>query len=327
MNRRIFFGAAAAASFSIIGLLCIVFAHAAQAINVSGSLQVSVSAQVGSTPPPPPPPPPPGGGGGGGGGNVAPPVDPNLFPTTGVVFIGKAYPSSNVSLLQNGRLIVRTISGPDATFLISISNATPGTANYLLVAEDPFGRQSSFTVPVVVTQAATTTVSGIYIAPTLDLNKRQVNIGDNLIFFGRSVPSSDVTIQVNSETELFLRTKADNSGGYLYTLDSSLLNIGTHDAKSKSALDGQISEYGQAVGFAVLDKNAPIVEEEKVPEEGIKQCGLSGDLNGDCRVNLIDFSILAYWYKRANPPTKIDVKKDKKIDLADFSVLASQWTG
>ncbi len=290
------------------------------AINVSGSLQVSVSAQVGSTPPPPPP--PGGGGGGGGGGGIV--VDPGLLPTTGVVFIGKAYPASNVSLLQNGRLIVRTISGPDASFLISISNAAAGNANYLLVAEDPFGRQSSFTVPVVVTAGATTTVSGIFIAPTLDLNKRQLNIGDNLILFGRSVPSSDVTIQVNSDTEMFLRTKADNSGSYIYTLDTSLLNIGTHDAKSKSAHSSQVSEYGQAVGFAVLDKDVPI---EEISEEEIEKCGLSGDLNTDCKVDLIDFSILAYWYKRPNPPAKLDVKKDKKIDLADFSILASQWTG
>jgi hypothetical protein len=94
-----------------------------------------------------------------------------------------------------------------------------------------------------------------------------------------------------------------------------------HDAKSKSSHSGQISGFGQSVNFAVLAKNAPI--EELPPEDA---CGLSGDLNGDCRVNLVDFSILAYWYKRPNPPAKMDIKKDKKIDLADFSILASQWT-
>ncbi len=325
MNRRIFFGAAAAASFSIIGLIFIIHARQAAAINVSGSLNVSVTAQVGSVPPPPPPP-SGGGGGGGGGGTAPPPIDPNLFPTTGVVFIGKAYPSSNISLLQNGRLIVRTISGPDASFLISISNATPGNSNYLIVAEDPFGRQSSFNVPVVVTASATTTVSGIFISPTLDLSKRQMNIGDNLIFFGRSVPQSDVTIQVNSETELFLKTKADISGGYLYTLDTSILNVGLHDAKSKSAYNEQVSEFGSPVSFSLLDKNVPIPDEPITPEEP-ENCSLSGDLNKDCRVNLIDFSILAYWYKRPNPPANVDVKADKRIDLADFSILASQWTG
>jgi len=248
------------------------------------------------------------------------------LPTTGVVFLGKAYPSSNISLLQNGRLIVRTVSGPDASFLISLSNATPGNANYLIVAEDPFGRQSSFNVPVVITASATTTVSGIFISPTLDLSKRQINSGDNLIFFGRSVPQSEVTIQVNSETELFLRTTADPSGGYLYTLDTSILNVGIHDAKSKSAHNQQVSEFGAPVSFAVLEKGAPI-QEEPEPETEPEACGLSGDLNKDCKVNLVDFSILAYWYKRANPPALVDVKADRKIDLADFSILASQWTG
>ncbi len=122
--------------------------------------------------------------------------------------------------------------------------------------------------------------------------------------------------------ELFLRVQSDPGGAYLYTLDTSILNVGLHDARSKSAYNGQISEFGQPVSFAILDKNAE--PDEELPEE---ECGLSGDLNGDCKVNIIDFSILAYWYKRPKPPTAFDLKPDKKIDLADFGILASQWTG
>ncbi|MSR85550.1 hypothetical protein EXS71_03925 [Candidatus Uhrbacteria bacterium] len=55
---------------------------------------------------------------------------------------------------------------------------------------------------------------------------------------------------------------------------------------------------------------------------------LRGDFNEDARVNLIDFSMAAYWYQRAGtPPAQVDLNRDGKIDLADFSIIAFYWTG
>lgn len=52
-----------------------------------------------------------------------------------------------------------------------------------------------------------------------------------------------------------------------------------------------------------------------------------GDLNGDNRVDIVDFSILIYWYQKLNPPLYIDLNGDGKIDATDFSILAYYWTG
>jgi hypothetical protein len=60
-------------------------------------------------------------------------------------------------------------------------------------------------------------------------------------------------------------------------------------------------------------------------------CG-KADLNYDDRVNLIDFSIAAFWYQRpisadfALIETKL-LNGDGKIDLVDFSIMAYYWTG
>ena len=54
---------------------------------------------------------------------------------------------------------------------------------------------------------------------------------------------------------------------------------------------------------------------------------VKGDLNGDRKVNLVDFSVAAYWYKRANPPASVDVNGDGKVNLVDFSIMAFHWTG
>jgi len=64
-----------------------------------------------------------------------------------------------------------------------------------------------------------------------------------------------------------------------------------------------------------------VTELNRVPSKPV------GDMNGDQRVNLIDFSILAYWYKRPNPLASVDLNKDGKVDLVDVSILAFYWTG
>jgi hypothetical protein len=65
--------------------------------------------------------------------------------------------------------------------------------------------------------------------------------------------------------------------------------------------------------------------------EDIK-CPGKGDVNSDCKVNLVDFSITAYWYKRdlSAAFTAIELAKlngDGKVTLADFSIMAYYWTG
>jgi hypothetical protein len=42
---------------------------------------------------------------------------------------------------------------------------------------------------------------------------------------------------------------------------------------------------------------------------------------------LIDFSIAAYWYKRPSVPENVDINSDGKVDLIDFSIMAFHWTG
>jgi hypothetical protein len=52
----------------------------------------------------------------------------------------------------------------------------------------------------------------------------------------------------------------------------------------------------------------------------------SSDLNKDGKIDLIDFSVLAYWYGRMRAPASVDLSGDGTIDLSDFSILAYYWT-
>ncbi len=251
--------------------------------------------------------------GGGGGGTIPIPT-----PAASVVFSGRAYPKRTVTLLKDAQVAATTIAGPDANFQINLSGLSPGSYIFSVYSEDNEGRRSSlFTFPISVAQGATTKISGIFIAPTIAVDKSEVKRGDNIAIFGQSVPDSEVTISVNSDEEFFNKIKADASGAYLYNLDTSPLETGQHSTKSKAALNGEISSFSKVVSFNVGT--------ETIPKEPAK-CG-KADLNCDNRVNLVDFSIMAYWYNRPSPPDNVDLNGDHKIDLIDFSIMAYHWTG
>ncbi len=269
---------------------------------------------------------PPGGGGGSGGGGGGGGSTP---PSAGgkVTFRGRAYPMSDVTLLRDGQFVAKTKSGPDANFEISVSDLGAGQYNFGINAVDILGNQSlTQTFPVTLTSSAGTSVGGIFIAPSIAVDKLEVKKGDNLAIFGRTVPSSEIVIAVNSENEIFAKTASDKSGAYLYNLDTVPLEFGDHTAKSKSAVKGEISPFGQSVAFKVGTQN--ILKQASAKPK----CPAKGDLNGDCKVNLTDFSIAAYWYKRSisasfKPTEKEKLSGDGKVDLVDFSIIAYYWTG
>jgi hypothetical protein len=255
-----------------------------------------------------------GGDGGGGGGGYAPPVE------TRVNFSGRAYPKSTVTLLKDAQIAATTIAGSDANFQISLSGLAGGNYIFSVYSEDKNGNRSSLlTFPVGVTAGVTTNVSGIFIAPTIAVDKSEVKRGDNIAIFGQSVPSSEITISVSSDQEFFNKVNADASGIYLYNLDTSPLEMEQHLTKSKAAYNNEISSFSKTVGFVVGTKT--------VFAEPSGKCPAKADLNNDCQVNLVDFSITAYWYKRPSPPANIDLNSDGKVDLVDFSIMAYYWTG
>ena len=257
------------------------------------------------------------GGGGGGGGSV--------YIATSVIFSGRAYPKSAVTLLKDAQIAATAIAGADANFQVSVSGLSGGNYIFSLYSEDKKGvRSSLLTFPVSVTSGATTNVSGVFISPTIAVDKSEVKRGDDIAIFGQSAPQSDIVISVNSEEEFFGKTISDKDGIYLYNFDSSFVDYGTHYAKSKASIGNQaVSSFSSVISFKVGTKNIFAQLPNKIEK---------GDLNSDGRVNLVDFSIAAYWHKRplstTFKPTEIErLNGDGKIDLIDFSIMAFYWTG
>ena len=254
------------------------------------------------------------GGGSGGGGAI------NVPGIASVIFSGRAYPLSTVTLLKDAQISASTVADPDSNFQIALSGLSTGSYIFSLYGQDKNGLKSTiFTFPVTLTAGATTNVSGIFIAPTIAIDKSEIRRGDNLTISGQSAPLSDITISVNSDKEIFVKTKSNNSGAYLYNFDTTLMDYGDYSVKSKTSLAASISSFSKVLSFKIGARN---VETPRLVKKVLK-----GDINNDDRVNLIDFSIIAYWHNRAKPPAKIDLNGDGNVNLVDFSIMAYYWTG
>ena len=248
-----------------------------------------------------------------GGGGSLPPL------TASVVFSGRAYPVSTVTLLKDAQVAGTTIAESDATFTTTLSGLSAGSYIFSLYSEDKDGRRSSLlTFSVRVTRGSTTNVSGIFIAPTIDIDKTEVKQGEDITIFGQSLPQANILIRVSSGEDFFATTVADKDGFYLYHFDTTVLDYGAYTATSKASIKNQlVSSFGRVVDFLVGTKTIVKTKEEV----------LKGDLNNDGRVNLVDFSILIYWFDRPDVPVRVDLNGDGKSGFVDFSIMAYYWTG
>ena len=279
--------------------------------SYASGVLLSESAEVSATPTGTIVTPPSGGGGGGGGGNQSTPT----------VFSGSAYPGSTVFLLKDAQVLTSTVADSNANFSISVNSLTTGNYIFSVYSEDSQGNRSSLlTFPVSVTTGTSANIGGIFIAPTISADKSEVKKGDNITFFGQSVPNGQISLAIHSNNPIFKKTQADKNGAYLQVVDSSLLDLGAHTAMSKAVLAEQISSDSSAVSFTVGDTN---ISTPKI----VKKTPKKGDLNGNGKVDFTDLSIMTYWYGKANPPAKFDLNGDGKVDFVDFSIMIFYWTG
>ena len=255
--------------------------------------------------------------------SVAPPTltsGGGIFLAGQVTFSGRAYPQSEVILLKDGQIVSTTLADAAANFSLNLRLST-GDYLFSLYSRDYTGRSSrliSFSVSVAFN--TTTTIRSVILPPTIAADKRQVAKGEQIDLFGQSVPKAAIAILIKTPTkEFFVQTISDQQGRYQYSLDTSSLEFGDYSAEAVASLQGSFSGITSAqVNFTIAAKT--ILKEPTV-------CPFGGDLNNDCFVNLIDFSILIFWFDRPGVPSQVDLNGDGKADLVDFSIMAYHWTG
>ncbi len=80
---------------------------------------------------------------------------------------------------------------------------------------------------------------------------------------------------------------------------------------------------GGPLGLVTL---SPLVIPSLEEEPSIECRKLIVDLNCDDKVNIIDFSIMYYWFERQPVPRTVDLNHDGRVNIFDFSVMAYYWS-
>ena len=253
-------------------------------------------------------------GGGGGGVGYIPPENQ-------VIFCGRAYPGSTVYLLKDGTLATTVQADPQANFDITVRKLSRGNYNFGIYTKDKEGRSSVIdTYPVFLSESVAVRICGLFLAPTIALNYEEIRRGEILTIFGQSAPNLEVSLFVNSENGLIRKIKSDKDGTWAYNLDTAMIEFGEHTARARARKENEYSNFSQAITFFI----------GKITKKREEVFCLKYDLNCDGRINLVDFSILTYWWKRpltAVAKLRVDFNGDGKMDLIEFSILAYHWTG
>lgn len=233
---------------------------------------------------------------------------------TKVIFEGRAYPKAFITLLKDGKVAATFFAESSGLFRKELTGLAGGTYSFGIFAEDSEGRKSvtvSFTIGIL--SGFTTTISGIFVSPTISLTPTQVERGQDVDIAGQVFPESRVNIFVSPQN-IVKETTATKEGKWDYKLDTASLGEVEHYVKAMAFFGtGEQSSFSQTLSFLVLKK-------------GIKVCK-GADLNFDGKVDIVDFSILLYFWNQTNPSNRCaDINSDGRVDIIDFSIMMYWWS-
>jgi len=267
-----------------------------------------------------------GGGGGGSGANTSSSAGggfgadaPYRSGDGQVIISGYAYPNSKVSILVDGNFVQTINSNSTGAYSVTLDAIARGVYTFGVYAEGPDKvRSSTFSTSFTVTGARTTSLSNINVAPSIKVSPDPVQPGQVLTFSGYGLPNADVTIEngrLNSKTSQNLTATTDSAGRWSVTTDTGSFSVDTYQVRAKSKqTTGQATNFSEYTFYGV-GKTADVP--------------INADLNRDEKVNLIDFSILLFWWNtnggNSSPPA--DINQDGNVSLTDFSILLFNWTG
>ncbi len=249
---------------------------------------------------------------------------PNTTPeeaVTTIIITGFAYPGTEVTIRQNGEIVSIAPADSRGTFSSTISNIDPAIYTYAIRGEDSEGRQGpTSNITVAVSEGVTTTISGIYLGPTIDFTDSKIKLDETTTLQGVSVSDSAVTLYITAanDRQTIYSKLANPQGVYTKSILGSNLGEGRYTAHSRAvATDGTISDTSETVVLRVS------------PADDTSVCGdaLDSDINCDGEVDLVDFSILLFWWNQTNPDNaRADINGDRFVDIIDFSIMLFYWT-
>lgn len=240
-----------------------------------------------------------------------------IIPNPGVQFSGVASPGAAIVVQRSGVTVTTATAASSGVFSVNLTDQPVGQQSYTINASDAAGLAlSSVSFAFQLTLGTNTVVTGIFLGPSISIDKASVKLGQFVTISGSTAPSSAVTLSVNSLNPQNYTINADSGGLWSKLVNTQEIGVGTHSASARAILEGSIvSATSSTIAFAV---------------NPLEQCDgkRTADNNCDGKVNLTDFSILLYFWQQVNPSNgRVDINGDGRVDVVDFSIMLFQWTG
>lgn len=153
--------------------------------------------------------------------------------------------------------------------------------------------------------------------------------GKPVTVIGETSPDALVTIRIPKLT-LSQPVLADEEGHFIFTFND--VPPGAYELNVSAIKNGSANEISQLIGvpdspavtqMTISEINLPLAKTKPIKKE-------KADLNKDGRTDIIDLSVLLYWwtspiiYRPYNP--EADLNGDGKVDLRDVALLLANWT-
>ncbi|MEI6477498.1 MAG: dockerin type I domain-containing protein [bacterium] len=242
-------------------------------------------------------------------------------PLSAVSFTGFTSPGTFVNLTENGTVIGTAAADIAGSFLFSITGLSPGTHTFAIAGSDTANRTTAqATLQLDLVGGTVTTVNGILLSPTLELDKSQIQPGDTLKVSGAAKPNSQINIFTESPLRSY-STSSNGQGDWSYTLSS--VETATYQAgEYRLYASAQDSGGNQSIASNTLSFTVVTNQTSDNPPPA---CDIShGDLNCDGRTNLVDFSILLFHWQTNHRVA--DINSDTRVNLVDFSIMMFYFT-
>lgn len=258
-----------------------------------------------------------GGGGSSGGGGGSRGGSEDELGDTQVNVVGQSIPRATVNILLDTRSVGTVRADNNGRFEFS-TNASPGTVSMGFWTTDVNSTRSiTFNTTFDVTQGAITNVAGIIVPPTIRVSDAEINPGDTVTFSGQAPPNATIEVEIGSPTRR-QRTTSNTDGNWLLVYSTAGLSPADYAVKARAIVGNNTLTTESSFSTSI---------QLFVGVDG--QASTPSDLNRDGSVNLIDFSIMIFWWQTnggdSNPPA--DISGNGRVGIEDFSILLFNWTG
>ena len=134
---------------------------------------------------------------------------------------------------------------------------------------------------------------------------------------GQAVPNAKIELHLNN-SESVINGTSSSDGTWSIALSTAQLRVAEHTLRARS-----------------VSGNPPLTTQSSFSSALQLFVGVDGkvtrpsDLNRDGKINLVDFSILIFWWgtNAGNSDPSADINGNGKVGIEDFSILLFNWTG